>query len=109
MMAAYAILIILLVLLVVWVVIPAASLFGCAVLEGHLMKTRPQLSWLLPAGVMLASALFQQRVDGGSGLDALLWSLPAFYSRCAFSGTAAGAAIGAVMGWFCAPKQFSPA
>ena len=96
-------------LLIALLVIPAASLFGCAVLEGHLMKTRPQLSWLLPAGAMLASALFQQRVDSGSGLGALLWSLPAFYGRCASFGTSAGAAIGAVMRWFSAPKQFSPA
>ena len=96
-------------LLVAFLVIPAASLIGCAVIEASLMKNRPQLSWLLPAGTMLASALIQRGMDGGSDLDALLLSLPAFYGRCAFSGTAAGAAIGAVMRWFSAPKKLSPA
>ena len=96
-------------LLIVFLVIPAASLIGCAVLEASLMKNRPQLSWLLPIGTMLASSLIQRGVDAGSSLEALLWWLPACYARCAFSGTAAGAAIGAVWSWFGAPKQLSPA
>ena len=94
-------------LLAVFLVIPAASLIGCAVLEASLMKNRPQHSWLLPIGTMLASALIQRGMDGGSSLDALLWSLPACYARCASFGTAAGAAIGAVLGWFSAPKELN--
>ena len=88
---------------------PAATLIGCAVIETFLMKNRPQLSWLLPAVVMLASALIRQGAGGGSGLDDLLWSSPAFHERCASFGTAAGAAIGAVLRWFSEPKQVSPA
>lgn len=109
MMAVYAILIILLVILAVRVVLPAALLAGCAVTEASLMKKRPQLSWLLPAGAMLASALIQRRMDGGSDLSALLWSLLDVYERNAFYGTAAGAAIGAVLRWFSAPKELNPA
>ena len=97
------------ILLIVFLVIPAVSLIGCAAMEASLMKNRPQLSWLLPVGAMLLSAFLQQKVDAGSDLDTLLWSLPAFYGRCASFGTSAGAAIGAVMRWFSAPKQFSPA
>ena len=95
--------------LAVLLVLPAALLIGCAVTEASLMKNSPQLSWLLPIGAMLASAIIQQRVDGGSGLDALLWSVPASYGRYAFLGTAAGAAIGAVLRWFSAPKEPNPA
>ena len=89
-------------LLAALLVLPAALLIGCAILEGSLMKNRPQLSWLLPVGAMLASALLP---DGGSGLGALLWSFLAFCGRCAFFGIAAGAAIGAVMSWFSVPKD----
>ena len=96
-------------LLIVFVVIPAAALIGCAAVEASLMKSRPQLSWLLPAGVMLASALIQRGLDGGSSLDTLLWSLPAFYGRCAFFGTASGAVVGAVMRWSGGPKELNPA
>lgn len=95
-------------LLIVFLVIPAASLIGCAVTEASLMKNRPQLSWPLPAGTMLASAMLRQSLDKCSDLAALLWSLPAFYGRCALFGTAAGAAIGAVMRWFSAPKELNP-
>ena len=95
-------------ILAILLALPAALLIGCAVIEAALMKNSPQLSWLLPIGTMLASVIIQQRVDTGSGLDALLWSLPAFYERYAFFGTAAGAAIGAVMRWFSAPKVFNP-
>ena len=97
------------ILLIVFLVIPAASLIGCAAIEASLMKNRPQLSWLLPLGTTLASALIQRGLDGGSSLDALLWSLPACYARCASFGTAAGAAIGAVMGWFGTKKEVNPA
>ena len=96
-------------LLIVFLGIPAAALVGCAALEASLMKSRPQLSWLLPAAALLASALIQRGLDGGSGLDTLLWSLPAFYGRCAFLGTAAGAAAGAVMRWSGTKKELSPA
>lgn len=95
-------------ILIVFLGIPAASLIGCAVTEAALMKNRPQMSWLLPLGVMLASVMLRQKVDGGSDMDALLWSLPAFYGRCAFYGTSAGAVIGAVMRWFSAPKELNP-
>lgn len=84
---------------------PVVSLVGCAVLEAFLMKNRPQLSWLLPVVVMLASALFQ---DGGPVLTALLGSLPAACGRCAFFGTATGAVIGAVLNWCAAPQRLSP-
>ena len=96
-------------ILAILLALPAALLIGCAATEAHLMKNRPQMSWLLPAGVMLASALIQQRADGGSDLSALLWSLPACYGRYALSGTAAGAAIGAVLRWFSTPKEVNPA
>ena len=96
-------------LLAVFLGIPAASLIGCAAAEASLMKNRPQLSWLLPAGSMLASALIQKGLDGGSGLNALLWSLPALYARCACFGTSAGAAVGAVLRWFGAAKELNPA
>lgn len=95
--------------LAVLLVLPAALVIGCAVTEAYLMKNRPQMSWLLPVGTMLASALIRQGLDGSSGLDTLLWSLPASYGRYAFSGTAAGAAIGAVLSWFSAPKERHPA
>ena len=97
------------ILLIVFLVIPAVSLIGCAAMEASLMKNRPQLSWLLPVGAMLASSFLQQRVDGGSDLDTLLWSLPALYGRCASFGATAGAAIGAVLSWFAAPKEVNPA
>ena len=96
-------------ILAVLLVLPMALLIGCAAIEASLMKNRPQMSWLLPVGVMLASALIQRGMDGGSGLNALLWSLPASYERYAFFGTAVGAAIGAVLRWFSAPKEFNPA
>ena len=95
--------------LAVFLVIPGALLIWCAATEATLMKNRPQLSWLLPAGSMLASALIQKGLDGGSGLNALLWSLPDLYSRCVLSGTAAGAAIGAILRWFGVPgEEVSP-
>ena len=91
-------------ILAMLLVLPAALLIGCAATEAYLMKNRPQMSWLLPVGVMLASALIQQRADGSSDLGALLWSLPACYGRYALSGTTAGAAIGAVLSWFGEPS-----
>ena len=109
MMAIYGVLLIVLVVLTVQVVLPAASLAGCAAIEASLMKKRPQLSWVLPAVVMLASALIQRQVDGSSGLEAYLWSFPARYVQNALSGTAAGAVIGAVLRWFSAPKELNPA
>ena len=96
-------------LLIVFLGIPAVSLIGCAVMEASLMKDRPQLSWLLPIGTMLASALIQRGLDGGSDLDTLLLTLPAIYGRCAFLGTSAGAAVGAVMRCFGGPKELNPA
>ena len=95
--------------LAVLLVLPTALLIGCAAVEASLMKNNPQMSWLLPAGAMLASAMLRQSLDGSSGLDALLWSIPAFCGRYAVQGTAAGAAIGAVMRWFSAPKELNPA
>lgn len=95
-------------ILAILLALPAALLVGCAVIEAHLIKNRPQMSWLLPLGVRLASALIQQRVDGGSGLNTLLWSLPACCGRYALYGTAAGAVIGAVLSWFSASKELSP-
>ena len=94
-------------LLAALLVLPVALLIGCAVTEASLMKNRPQMSWLLPVGAMLASALIQQQVDASSGLGALMWSIPASYWRCASLGTTAGAAIGAVLRWFSAPKQLN--
>ena len=93
MMSAYLIYL----LLIIFLGIPAASLIGCAFTEASLMKNRPQMSWLLPLMAMLASAVLQQKVDGCSYMDSLLWRLPAFYGRCAFFGTSAGAAIGAIL------------
>lgn len=96
--------------LAVFLVIPVALLIWCAATEATLMKNRPQLSWLLPAGSMLASALIQRSLNESSGMYALLWSLPDLYGRCVLSGTAAGAAIGAVLRWFGVPKEeVSPA
>ena len=83
---------------------PAASLIGCAVIEAFLMKTYPQLSWLLPAVVALSSELSRR----GFNLDGLLWSSSASYGRYAFYGIAAGAVIGAVLRWFSAPKEVNP-
>ena len=80
---------------------PEALLVGCAVIEAFLMITRPQLSWLLPAEVMLASGLIQR----GCGL---LWPSTEFYWSYAFGGTAIGAALGAVMNWFYVPKEVNP-
>lgn len=94
--------------LAILLVLPAVLLIGCAVTEAALMKNSPQMSWLLPLGAMLASALIQQKVDAGSRLDALLLSVPASYWRCASLGTTAGAVIGAVLRWFSAPKPVNP-
>lgn len=94
--------------LAILLALPAALLVGCAVTEASLMKNRPQMSWLLPLGTMLASALIQRGMDGSSGLVALLWSLLDHYRRYALYGTAAGAVIGAVMRWFSAPKEVNP-
>ena len=77
---------------------PEALLVGCAVLEAFLMITRPQLSWLLPAPVMLVSGLIQR----GSGL---LWPSTELYWCYALTGTTLGAALGAVMNWFYVPKD----
>ena len=95
--------------LAVLLALPVILLVGCTVIEASLMKNRPQMSWLLPIGVMLASALIQRQMDGGSGLSTLLWSISASYERYAFFGTAAGAVIGAVLRWFSAPKELNPA
>ena len=95
-------------ILAILLVLPTALLIGCAAVEASVMKNRPEMSWLLPLGAMLASVLIQQRVDASSGLDALLWSIPASCERYVFCGTAAGAAIGAVMRWFSAPKELNP-
>lgn len=95
-------------LLTALLVVPAALLIGCAVTEASLMKNSPQLSWLLPMGAMLASTLIQQRADADSGLGALLWPLLSFYGRYVSFGTAAGAAIGAILRWFAPPKEVSP-
>ena len=89
--------------LIYWILIillttPEALLVGCAVIEGFLMITRPQLSWLLPAAVMLASNLIQREFG-------LLWPSAELYWSCAFGGTAVGAAVGAVMNWFYVPKD----
>ena len=92
-------------ILIIFFGIPAAALIGCAAVEASLMKDRPQLSWLLPLGTMLASALIQRGMDGSSDLGAMLWSLLDYYRRCAFYGTAAGAVVGAVVRWFSAPKE----
>lgn len=77
---------------------PEALLVGCAVLEAFLMITRPQLSWPLPAAVMLASNLIQREFG-------LLWPSVELYWSYAFTGTAVGAAMGAVMSWFYTPKD----
>ena len=77
---------------------PEALLVGCAVMEGFLMITRPRLSWLLPAAVMLASHLIQRELG-------LLWPSIELYWNYAFTGTAVGAAVGAVMNWFYVPKD----
>ena len=95
-------------LLIVFLVLPGALLTGCAAVEASLMKKRPQLSWLLPLGLMLASVMLQRKVDGSSDLSAALWSLLDYYRRYAFYGTAAGAVIGAILRWFAAPKELSP-
>lgn len=87
-------------ILIFLVAIPAALVVWCAAAEASLMKNRPDLSWLLPAGAALASAMSGRRLDGSSGLTALLWTLPALYGRCTMAETAAGAALGAVMRWF---------
>ena len=95
-------------ILAVLLALPAALLIGCAATEASLMKNRPEMSWLLPAGTMLASALIQRGMDGGSGLSALLWPILDFYRRYALYGTAAGASVGAVMRWFSAPQEVNP-
>ena len=77
---------------------PEAWLVGCAVMEGFLMITRPQLSWPLPAAVMLASNLIQREFG-------LLWPSAELYWSYAFTGTAVGAAIGAIMNWFYVPAD----
>ena len=85
----------------IWIALittPEALLVGCAVMEAFLMITRPQLSWLLPAPVMLASGLIQR----GFGL---LWPSAGLYWSYAFTGTTIGAALGAVMSWFYVPEK----
>ena len=77
---------------------PEALLVGCAVMEAFLMITRPQLSWPLPAAVMLASGLIQREFG-------LLWPSIELYWSYAFTGTTIGAALGAVMSWFYTPKE----
>ena len=89
--------------LIYWILLillttPEALLVGCAVLEAFLMITRPKLSWLLPAAVMLASNLIQREFG-------LLWPSAELYWSYAFGGTAVGAAVGAVMNWFYVPKD----
>ena len=94
--------------LIYWILIillttPEALLVGCAVLEAFLMITRPRLSWLLPAAVMLASNLIQR------GFSPLGPSIELYWSY-ALTGTTIGAALGAVMSWFYVPKEeVSPA
>ena len=85
-------------ILVMLLTSPETLLVGCAVLEAFLMITRPQLSWPLPAAVMLASGLIQREFG-------LLWPSAELYWSCAFGGTAVGAAVGAVMNWFYVPKD----
>ena len=85
-------------ILIALLMTPEALLVGCAVIEAFLMITRPRLSWPLPAAVMLASSLIQR----GFGL---LWPSTELYWSYAFGGTAVGAAMGAVMSWFCVPKD----
>lgn len=63
------------------------------------------MTWLLPAGSLLASAVIQRGWDGSSGMDGLLWALPLLYGRCALAGTAGGAAIGAILRWFGVPEK----
>ena len=89
--------------LIYWILIallsaPEALLVGCAVVEAFLMITRPRLSWPLPAAVMLASNLIQRKFG-------LLLPSTELYWSYAFGGTAVGAAMGAVMSWFCVPKD----
>lgn len=86
-------------ILIFLLVIPLGLLLWCASTEASLMKNRPLLSWLLPAGTMLVSSWTGQSLNNSSGMTALLWSLPALYGRCALAGTAGGAAIGTVLRW----------
>ena len=90
-------------ILIVLLVIPVTLLVWCAATEAALMKNRPQLSWLLPAGTMLAASWTRRGWAGSSGAETLFWTLPALYGRCALAGTAGGAAIGAVLRWFGVP------
>ena len=94
--------------LIYWILIvlfmtPETLLVGCAVIEAFLMITRPRLSWLLPAAVMLALNLIQRKFG-------LLLPSTELHWNYAFTGTAVGAAVGAVMNWFYVPKEpVSPA
>ena len=87
------------------ILIPVVLVVWCAATEARLMKNRPQLSWLLPAGAVLASVLSGRGLDGSSGMGAVLWSLPALLGRCGMSGSSGGAAIGAGMRWFGLPAK----
>ena len=90
-------------ILIFLLVVPVALVVCCAAVEASFMKNCPQLSWLLPAVYMLASALIG--LDDSSGVDGLLWALPVLYGRCILAGTAGGAVIGAVLRWFGVPAR----
>ena len=89
-------------ILIALLMTPEGLLVGCAVIEAFLMMTRPRLSWLLPAAVMLASSLIQRECG-------LLWPSAELQWSYAFTGTAIGAAVGAVMSWFYVPKEVNRA